>query len=221
MLRHFTRELDELNKKLLEMGALVESSIHRAVRSLVEQNHGLAEEVGRDEPTINRMEMQIDGMATRILALHQPVARDLRFLTAALKINTDLERIGDLGAHIAKRALRVMHLPIVRQLPDIPKMESLVGSMLSKCLDAFIRGDADLARSILLADDEVNSLRDAVYGELLDTMRRDPSLVPAAVDLIFVARNLERIGDHCTNFAEDIIFLVEGVDARQRAKLSA
>jgi phosphate transport system protein len=220
MLRHFTQELEELNQKLLSMGALVESSLHRAVCSLVEQDHDLAEEVLRDEPTINRMEMEIDGMATRLLALRQPVARDLRLLTAALKINTDLERIGDLGAHIAKRALHVMHLPIVQQMTDIPKMESLVESMLHKCLDAFVRGDSDLARTVLLSDDEVNMLRDQVYGELLETMRQEPSLVPAAIDLIFVARNLERIGDHATNIAEDVVFLVEGVDVRQHAKLS-
>jgi len=192
-LRHFTVELEELNQKLLEMGGLVESAIHRSVRSLVDQNKELAEQVIRDEPRINRMEMEIDGLATRLLALNQPVARDLRFLTSALKINTDLERIGDLAQHIAERSLSLMHHPLVKPMIDIPKMASLVQSMLLRCLDAFVNSDTEMARNVLLSDDEVDKLRDAVYAELLETMQKDPGVVPAAVDLIFVARNLERI----------------------------
>jgi phosphate transport system protein len=164
------------------------------------------------------MEMEIDGMATRLLALRQPVARDLRFLTSALKINNDLERIGDLAQHVAERALSLMHHPLVKPMTDIPKMASLVQSMLLKCLDAFVNSDEHLARSVLLADDEVDRLRDAVYAELLTTMQRDPGVVPAAVDLIFVARNLERIGDHATNIAEDVVFLVKGIDVRHHAE---
>ena len=217
-MRHFSVELEELNQKLLEMAGLAEAAIHHSARSLVEQNRDLAQQVIRDEPQINRMEMQIDGIVTRLLALRQPVARDLRFLTAALKINTDLERIGDLANHIAERALSLMHHPLVKPMTDIPKMASLVQSMLLKCLDAFVRGDADLARSVLLSDDEVDALRDAVYAELLTTMQRDPGIVPAAVDLIFVARNLERIGDHATNIAEDVVFLVKGIDVRHHAE---
>jgi|SRR5579871_1251341 len=200
------------------MGARVENSIHRAVCSLIEQNEQLAHDVLRDETDINHMEMEIDGLATRLLALRQPVARDLRLLTAALKINTDLERIGDLAAHIAKRSLALKNHPLVRTLPDIPVMESQVRSMLLKCLDAFVQGDADLARSVLLADAEVNRLRDVVYGELLEAMRRDPSLVPPAITLIFIARNLERVGDHATNIAEDVVFLVKGEDVRHHVQ---
>ncbi len=217
-MRHFTVELEELSNKLLEMAGLVESAISRSVRSLLDQDRGLAEQVIRDEPKINRMEMEIDGMATRLLALRQPVARDLRFLTAALKINTDLERIGDLAQHIAERALSLMHHPLVKPMADISKMASLVQSMLLKCLDAFVNGDDVLARTVLLADDEVDRLRDAVYNDLLVTMQRDPGMVPAAVDLIFIARNLERIGDHATNIAEDVIFLVKGLDVRHHAE---
>ena len=217
-MRHFTVELEELNHKLLEMGGLVESAIHRSVRSLVDQNKELAEQVIRDEPQINRMEMEIDGLATRLLALNQPVARDLRFLTSALKINTDLERIGDLAQHIAERSLSLMHHPLVKPMIDIPKMASLVQSMLLRCLDAFVNSDTEMARNVLLSDDEVDKLRDAVYAELLTTMQRDPGVVPAAVDLIFVARNLERIGDHATNIAEDVVFLVKGIDVRHRAQ---
>ncbi len=217
-MHHFIIELEELNRKLLEMGGLVESAIHRSVCSLVEQNRDLAEQVIREEPRINKMEMEIDGMATRLLALRQPVARDLRFLTSALKINTDLERIGDLAQHIAERSLSLMHHPLVKPMTDIPKMATLVQSMLLKCLDAFVNGDEALARSVLLSDDEVDGLRDAVYAELLETMQKDPGIVPAAVDMIFIARNLERIGDHATNIAEDVVFLIKGVDVRHRAE---
>ncbi|HUB33814.1 MAG TPA: phosphate signaling complex protein PhoU [Bryobacteraceae bacterium] len=216
-MRQFSVELEELNHRLLEMAGFVESAINRAVRSLVEQDRELALQVIRDEPQINRMEMEIDGLVTRLLALRQPVARDLRFLTAALKINTDLERIGDLANHIAERSLSLMHHPLVRPLTDIPKMASLVQSMLLKCLEAFVRGDADLARSVLVSDDEVDRLRDHVYTELVETMQRDPGTVTAAVGLIFVARNLERIGDHATNIAEDVVFLIKGIDVRHRA----
>jgi phosphate transport system protein len=212
--RHFTVELEELNQKLLQMAGLVESAIHRSVRALLEQDRELAEEVIRDEPKINRMEMEIDGLVTRLLALRQPVARDLRFLTAALKINNDLERIGDLANHIAERSISLMHHPLVKPMTDIPKMAGLVQSMLLKCLDAFVNGDADLAHTVLLSDAEVDSLRDAVYNELLEIMQRDPSLVTTAIDLIFIARNLERIGDHATNIAEDVVFLVKGIDVR-------
>jgi len=217
-MRHFSIELEELNEKLLQMGGLVESAIHRSVRSLIEQDRELAEEVIRDEPEINRIEMEIDGLATRLLALRQPVARDLRLLTAALKINTDLERIGDLAVHVAERSLSLMHHPLVKPMTDIPKMASLVQSMLLKCLDAFVQGDAELARSVLVSDDEVDKLRDAVYAELLDIMQRDPSVLTAAIDLLFIARNLERIGDHATNIAEDVVFLVKGVDVRHHAE---
>jgi phosphate transport system protein len=216
-MRQFSVELEELNHRLLEMAGFVESAINRAVRSLVEQDRELALQVIRDEPQINRMEMEIDGLVTRLLALRQPVARDLRFLTAALKINTDLERIGDLANHIAERSLSLMHHPLVRPLTDIPKMASIVQSMLLKCLEAFVRGDAELARSVLMSDDEVDRLRDHVFTELVETMQRDPGTVTAAVGLIFVARNLERIGDHATNIAEDVVFLIKGIDVRHRA----
>jgi phosphate transport system protein len=216
-MRQFSVELEELNHRLLEMAGFVESAINRAVRSLMEQDRELALQVIRDEPQINRMEMEIDGLVTRLLALRQPVARDLRFLTAALKINTDLERIGDLANHVAERSLSLMHHPLVRPLTDIPKMASLVQSMLLKCLEAFVRGNDELARSVLVSDDEVDRLRDHVYAELVETMQRDPGTVTAAVGLIFVARNLERIGDHATNIAEDVVFLIKGIDVRHRA----
>jgi phosphate transport system protein len=216
--RQFTVELEELNQKLLEMGGLVETAIHRSVQALAEQNREIAEQVIRDEPRINTRQIEIDDLVTRLLALRQPVARDLRFLTSVLKINTDLERMGDLARHIAQRALSVMDHPLGRSLVDIPHMASLVQSMVLKCLTAFVEGDDQLARSVLPLDDEVDALRDAVYERLLAVMQNDPTLVPPAVDLIFVARHLERIGDHATNIAEDVVFLVKGVDVRHHAE---
>ncbi len=214
-LRHFTIEMEELNELLLRMGALVESSIRRSVQSLVDRDKELAKAVLRDEPTINQMQVEVDARATRVLALNQPVARDLRFLTATLKINTDLERMGDLAVNIAERTIALLNRPPVKPLEDIPKMASLVQDMLLKSLDAFVKVDAELAQTICPTDNEVDALRDKVYTELVEFMQRDPATVPAAVDLIFVARNLERIADHATNIAEDVIFLAKGVDFRR------
>jgi phosphate transport system protein len=216
--RYFALELEELNHTLLDMGSLVETAISRSVRALVDQDRGLAEQVISDHRRVARMEMEVEGMATRLLALRQPVARDLRLLTAALKISTDLERIGELSVHVAERAIQVLTHRLVRPLVDIPHMAALVQSMLNKCLEAFVNGDDGLARSVLRSDDEVDRLRDAVYRELQTTMQHDPGVVPAAVDLIFIARNLERIGDHATNIAEDVVFLVKGVDVRHHAE---
>jgi len=214
-MRHFSLELEELNELLLRMGALVESSIRRSVQSLVDRDKEFAKAVMRDEPTVNQMQVDVDSRATRILALNQPVARDLRFLTATLKINTDLERMGDLAVNIAERAIALINRPAIKELEDIPRMAGLVQDMLLKSLDAFVKVDADLAQSVCPADDEVDALRDKVYTEMVEFMQRDPESVPAAVDLIFVARNLERIADHATNIAEDVIFLAKGVDFRR------
>ena len=199
------------------MGGYVESAIHRSVRALVDRDPDLARQVLRDEARINQMEIEIDNLTTRLFALRQPMARDLRFLTAAMKINTDLERMGDLAVNIAQRALSLVAQSPVKPLIDIPRMAQLVESMLLRTLDAFVKSDAVEATSVLAADDEVDALRDSVYQELVAYMQKDPSTVPAAVDLIFVARNLERIADHATNIAEDVVFLVKGVDVRHHA----
>jgi phosphate transport system protein len=215
-MRHFAEELEELNQALLEMGGLVESSIHTSVQALVMKDDRLAQRVREDEMLINKMELDIDARVTRLLALNQPVAGDLRLLVMCLKINTDLERMGDLASNVAERAvsLNKMSAPLGRPLVDMPRMASMVEDMLHRTLDAFVRRDADLASSILPADDDVDQLRDGVYKELIDIMRREPTLVDAAVHLMFVARSLERIADHATNIAEDVIYLVRGVDVR-------
>ena len=213
-MRHFAVELEELNQALLGMGALVESSIHCSVQSLVNRDERMARRVIEDEVRINQMELDIDARVTRLLALNQPVAGDLRLLIIALKINTDLERMGDLAVNIAERAISLAKVPLVKPLIDTPRMASLVEDMLHSSLDAFVKRDADLAEKVLPADDEVDSIRDNIYSELLEVMQSNPSVVPSAIHLMFVARNLERIADHTTNIAEDVIFLVRGVDIR-------
>lgn len=216
-MRHFAFELEELNQELLEMGALVESSIHCAVQALVERDERIAKRVLEDERRINLMELDIDARVTRLLALNQPVAGDLRLLLMAHKINTDLERMGDMAVNIAERAVSLMRIPLVKPLIDTPRMAALVEDMLHRSLDAFVKRDADLAGTVLPADDEVDEIRDRIYTDLMELMQKNPSVVPGAVHLMFVARNLERIADHATNIAEDVIFLVRGIDVRHHA----
>jgi phosphate transport system protein len=217
-MRHFIEELEELQSKLLEMGGLVELAIHRSVAALAGRDPALAEEVLRNEPRINRMEIEIDDLAVRLLALHQPMARDLRFLTAAIKINADLERMGDLGVNIAGRALDLIAQPPIKPLIDIPRLAQLTECMVRKSLDSFVRRDSSLARQVLVSDDAVDDLRDAIYRELVGFMERDSATVSRALDLMFIARNLERAADHATNIAEDVLFLVDGVDVRHHAE---
>jgi phosphate transport system protein len=213
-LRHFVEELETLQGRLLEMGSLVESGVHQSVLALVENSEELAQQVLHNEDRINRFEVEIDEMAVRLLALQQPMARDLRLITAAIKINTDLERMGDLAVNIVERSIALMHRPRVKPLIDIPQMARTVESMVRKSLDAFVKREPELARSVLLSDDVVDRLRDSIHNELVAFMQHDPSIIPQAIDLILVARHLERIADHATNIAEDTLFLVKGIDVR-------
>ena len=212
------QELEELQQKLLAMGSLVESSIHASVLTLVERRARHAEVVWRNEEHINHSEIEVDDLATQLLALQQPMARDLRFLTATIKINTDLERMGDLAVNIVQRALALIDLPEVKPLIDIPNMARLAEEMVRKSLDAFVNRDADLARTVLLSDDSVDRLRTSVYRELIDLMQQNPPIIPQGVDLILISRHLERIADHATNVAEDTLFLVKGIDVRHHAE---
>lgn len=217
-MRRFEEELEELKDKLLEMSGLVESAVYRSVLVLTEGDSEQAQQVLKNERRINQMEIEIDDAATSLLALQQPMAIDLRFLTAAIKINNDLERMGDLAVNIVERALTLMQQPTVKPLIDIPHMGKLVESMVRKSLDAFVRKDPELARNVLASDDAVDDLRDTIYQELIRTMQEDPNNTPQCVNLMFVARNLERIADHATNVAEDVLFLVQGVDVRHHAE---
>ncbi len=200
------------------MSGLVESAIYRSVQALVDKDEGEGRQVLKNESRINHMEIEIDELATQLLALEQPVATDLRFITAATKINNDLERMGDLAVNIAERAIALVREPMVKPPIDIPHMANLVESMVRKALDAFVKRDVDLARGVLVSDDAVDSLRDTIYSQLISFMQEDPTSVQQAVALLFVARDLERIADHATNIAEDVLFVVEGIDVRHHAE---
>ena len=213
-MRRFAVELEELKRALLEMGALVEASIHCSVQALVHRDEDMARRVIEDERCINQLELDIDARVTRLLALNQPVAGDLRLLVIALKINTDLERIGDMAVSIAEQAIALSKTTPLEAIVDTPAMALLVEDMLHQSLDSFVRGDAILADKLLPADDEVDALRDSIYSNLLQIMQVSSAVVPSAIHLMFVARNLERIADHATNIAEDVIFLVRGIDVR-------
>jgi phosphate transport system protein len=218
IMRHFEQELEELKGKLLEMSALVEAAVQRSVAAVAQKDRSAAEQVLRDEARINQLEMEIDEFAINLLATQQPLAADLRLVVAALKINTDLERMGDLSVSIAQRAVSLLSEPVIRPIVDIRHMSSLVESMVRKSLDAFVANDADMARSVLASDDAVDSLRTASYHELISFMEKDPHNIPQALDLIGITRSLERIADHSTNIAEDVLFLVKGIDVRHHAE---
>jgi phosphate transport system protein len=212
--RHFEQELEKLKSKLLEMSALVESAVYRSVQGVVEKNEELAQQVLRNEGRINELEIEIDELAISLLALQAPLAADLRLVTAAIKINNDLERMGDLSVSIAQSAMALMKEPVIRPLIDIPHIAGLAQSMVRKALDAFVNRDADLARSVLASDDAVDNMRTASYHELISFMENNPSQIGQALYLLSVVRNLERIADHSTNIAEDVLFLVKGIDVR-------
>lgn len=213
-MRPFVVELELLHKTLLEMGQLVEDAIRHSARSLTERDIALAAEVVESEDHVNQLEIRIDELATRLLALYQPVARDLRFVTAALKINKDLERMGDLAVNIARHSMSLIRQPLDRGLPDMSHMSATVEGMVRNSLDAFIRQDEALANGVLRADDAVDELKESAYRELLDILDERSELARPAFDLIFVAHNLERIADHATNIAEDVMFMITGSDVR-------
>jgi phosphate transport system protein len=217
-LRHFVEELDYLRSRLLEMSGLVEDSVYRSVLALTEKDPQQAQKVLQNEAEINRMEIEIDDLATQLLALQQPMATDLRFITSAIKINNDLERMGDLAVNIVERALSLISEPLLKPTVDIPLLADKVQAMIRKSLDAFVKKDPELARNVLVSDDAVDELRDAIYEELISYMERDPKMVRQGLNLMFVARNLERLADHATNIAEDVLFLVQGVDVRHHAE---
>lgn len=196
------------------MGGLVEAAISTSLAGIESGKVAPSEEMWAVEERINELNIEIDEVAVRLTALHQPVAKDLRFLTAAIKINSDLERMGDLVINVAERISSYLQSAPPRPDVDLPRMSHLVQSMVRRALDAFVRRDEEMAKSVLLADDDVDELKDTVYRELLAKADQGTYPVRAAFDLIFVAHNLERIADHATNIAEDVLFLVKGVDVR-------
>ena len=208
--RHFDEELGELKETLLKMAGLADEAITRAVSSLVDRNLELAESVRSDDRAIDLLEIEVDELCLRLLALRQPNAADLWFVTSGLRINADLERIGDLAVNIAERAIDLIAQPQLKPLIDIPRMASIAQNMLDDALKAFVNNDSMLARDVCRRDDEVDQLNDQIFRELLTYMMQDHTSISRAVDLILVGRNLERIADHATNICEDVIYLIDG-----------
>ena len=208
--RPFDEELKSLRKTLLDMAARAEEHIALAVGALVDREEGPARRVLEGEEAVNLLDIEIDQMCLRLLALRQPMAADLRFITSAMKISGDLERIGDLAVNIAERTLDLLKTPQLKPLIDIPLMARNAQEMVRDSIRAFIEGDERLARDVCERDDRIDGLNDQVFRELLTYMMQDPGTIPRAVDLILIGRHLERIADHATNIAEDVIYLVKG-----------
>ncbi len=210
MERHFDEELKTLKGQLLRMASLAEESIEHSIRALVDRDRDLAEKVINSDDAINMIEIEIDETCQRLLALRQPIAKDLRLITSALKINSDLERIGDLSVNIAERTLDLLEEPLLKPLIDIPRMAELAKKMVQDSLNAFVHQDAELARNVCLRDDEVDNLNDQIFRELVTYMIETPKNIKRSLDLILIGRHLERIADHATNVAEDVYYLVKG-----------
>ena len=214
---HFQDELEQLNARLLEMGGLAEEQVRIAVLGLVDRDRDLIDRVLASDGPVNALHIEIDNRCFMLLALRQPMAVDLRGIVAAVKINTDLERVGDLAINIAEAARQYSNHPPVKKLIDIPRMATIAQRMLRDALDAFVRRDVALAQSVLNEDDALDSLKTQIFRELLTYMLQDPATIEPALDLILISRHLERIGDHATNIAEDVIFMVSAKDVRHHA----
>ncbi len=215
--RHFAEELDELKQRLLFMGGLAEERVRLAMRALVERDQSLVAEIIGGDQTINVMQLEIDDRCFKLLALYQPMAIDLRAIVAAVKINADLERVGDLAVNIAEAADRYVSHPPVKALIDLPRMGALAQLMLRQALDAFVSQDIRAAHEVLKQDDILDALKNQIFRELLTYMLGDTRTIEPGIDLILISRHLERIGDHATNIAEDVIFIVEARDVRHHA----
>ncbi len=211
---HFQEQLEVLKERLLVMGGLAEERVRAVVEGLVDRNVDLVDAVQSGDEPLNSLHIEIDNRCFKMLALHQPMATDLRAIVAGVKINTDLERVGDLAVNIAEAVRRYLLHPPVKQLIDIPRMAEIAQRMLRDALDSFVRRDVDLAQGVLNEDDKLDALKTQVFRELLTYMLQDPSTIEPGLDLILISRHLERIGDHATNIAEDVIFMVSARDVR-------
>jgi len=217
VVRHFQEELEQLQARLLEMGGLAEERVRAAVQGLSTRDVDLIDQVLQGDEPVNELHVEIDSRCFKLLALHQPMATDLRAVVSAVKINTDLERVGDLAVNIAEAAKRyATHAP-VKKLIDLPQMGDLAQAMLRDALDSFVRRDTTLAKQVLDEDDRLDELKTKIFRELLAYMLNDRATVEPSLDLILISRHLERIGDHATNIAEDVIFMVSALDVRHHA----
>jgi phosphate transport system protein len=214
MRTRFQQGLDELREKLLRMGGLAEQAVDRACQAYVERDLKRCNMVLENETLINIAEREIDELAFDLLALQQPMAVDLRFILAVTKINSDLERVGDQAVNIAEWVMDMMELPPAELPVDIPRMAAAVSAMVRRALESFIEGKAELAQAVLEMDNVVDRMRDEAFSTLVHTMNERPAVTRQALDALLVARNLERVADHATNIAEDVIFWVRGADVR-------
>ena len=215
---HFEAELQNLRNQLLTMGGMVEERVHRAVHALIHRSEEDAKRIIASDKEINDLQMDVDNRCLKLLATQTPLAVDLRLITSAMKINADLERIGDQAVNVAESVLVLIPQPPLKPLIDIPRMAGIAEKMIRDALDAFVKRDAELARDVLRRDDEVDELKDQVFRELLTYMMADPGTIQRALSLILISRNLERIADHATNIAEDVIFIAEAKDVRHHAE---
>jgi phosphate transport system protein len=210
----FHQNLDGLKERLLVMAGMAEQAIQRAIEAYTNRDLQVGELVLRAEPAINRAERDIDQMALDLLAMEQPMAIDLRFILAVIKINADLERIGDQATNIVEHAQDLQAFPSVEVPVDVPRIAALASAMIRKALQSFIEADADMAESVISMDDEVDRLNEEAYYALTNLIRNEPEKTPQALSAILICRNVERVGDHATNIAEDVIFWVRGADVR-------
>jgi phosphate transport system protein len=213
---HFFEDIATLKDAVMSEGELVKSRLSKAIDGLIQQNVDLLDEVAIGDADVNACQIAIDDRAFKLLALHQPVAVDLRVIVAAIKINSDLERIGDLAVNIAEAARRYFGIAGSIELKFLPRMADIAQTMVDSALQAFLSGSLGVAQSVLERDDALDSLRVQAYRRLVDLMTSDSKLAPSALELMAVARHLERIGDHATNIAEDVFFIVAGEDVRMQ-----
>lgn len=211
MKRHFDEGLNELYQNLLKMASLSQEAIYKSIEALKERNKSRAQEVIDEDTKIDELELLIDEKCIDLIALHQPMAGDLRYIATGMKINAELERIADLAVDIAQRVLELVNKPLLKPLVDIPKLSVIAQNMVRDSIDAFIKKDSGLARKVVLADPEADRLRNLIQDELInDYLSKDTASADRAVPLLLIARHLERICDHSTNIAEDVIYMVEG-----------
>jgi phosphate transport system protein len=210
MQRHFDQELKDLKAKLLRMGGMVEDQIQGALRALVDRDSVLAREVIENDHRVNALDVEVDENCLSLLALQQPTARDLRFITTAMKISTELERMSDLSENICERAIELNEEPQLKPYIDIPRMANAALKMVRDALDAFVASDSGLAREVCADDDFIDDLTEQLFRELLSFMLEDPTTISRAIRITFIAKYLERIADHATNVAELVVYMVEG-----------
>ena len=217
--KHYELQLRELKNKLLLMSHKAEQMISDAIRALVERKLSVAEDVIIRDDELDKLEIEVDDLCYAILALEQPVARDLRFIATAMKIVKDIERIGDIAVNIAERSRELIQEPELKRLVDLPIMAEAAQKILKESLDAFVNSDADLAEKVITNDNVVDDLYEQIFRELLTYMLEDPRAISRAIKLIFIAKHLERVGDHSANIAEMVVFLVKGQDIRHGTRI--